>query len=104
MDATSTPTTKAPAAPVWRGPRMLRAFRHRDFRLLWLGMLVVNALQPLQFITMSLYLLDRGGSHAGIALAGGLGAARGSGMLLFALIGGVFADRIDRRRLLLLVQ
>ncbi len=88
----------------WSGPRMLRAFRHRDFRLLWSGMLVVNALMPLQFITASLYLLNRGGKDAGILLAGVLAAVRGTGMLLFALFGGVFADRIDRRRLLILAQ
>src|SRR5216683_5759630 len=87
------------AAMPWRGPRLVRSFRHRDFRLLWAGMLVVNALLPLQFVTASLYLLDRGGKSGGIALAGGLAASRGAGMLVFALIGGVFADRIDRRRL-----
>ncbi|MHB8576475.1 MAG: MFS transporter, partial [Dehalococcoidia bacterium] len=104
MEAATTATETAPVAPLWRGPRMLRAFRHRDFRLLWTGMLVVNALLPLQFITMSLYLLDRGGPQAGIALAGGLAAVRGCGMLLCAVVGGVFADRIDRRRLLMLAQ
>lgn len=67
-------------------------------------MLAVNALLPLQFVTASLYLLHLGGNSAGIALAGALAASRGAGMLTFALIGGVFADRIDRRRLLILVQ
>jgi predicted MFS family arabinose efflux permease len=83
---------------------MLRSFRHRDFRLLWLGMLAVNALLPLQFITLSLYLLDRGGSSSGVLLVGVLAAVRGTGMLLCALFGGVIADRIDRRRLLLTAQ
>jgi predicted MFS family arabinose efflux permease len=87
-----------------RGPRVLRSFRHRDFRLLWLGMLVVNALLPLQFVTASLYLLHRGGAATGVALAGGLAASRGAGMLCCALVGGVYADRMDRRRLLLAVQ
>src|SRR5205823_5492129 len=77
--------------PPWRGPRLLRAFRYRDFRLLWIGMLLVNAMMPLQFTTSSLYLLDRGGKSGGIALVGVLAAVRGSGMLLFALFGGVLA-------------
>src|SRR6266567_4668624 len=97
-------TVASPELPPWRGPALVRAFRYRDFRLLWIGMLLVNALQPLQFTTASLYLLDRGGKGSGIILAGVLAAVRGSGMLLFALYGGVFADRLDRRLLLLLVQ
>jgi len=82
----------------------LGALRFRDYRLLWCGMLAMSALMPLQFTTLLLYLQEVPPENVQLLLAGALGAMRGGVMLLAGIPGGALADRLDRRRLLLLTQ
>lgn len=72
-------------------------FRHRDFRLLWTGLIVSNTGSWMQFVAMG-YLVDRLTQSA--LYLGVLAAVQAVPRLLFALVGGTAADRIDRRRLL----
>lgn len=79
------------------------AFKFRDYRLLWGGLLLSSFNLPLQFFVQAWFIQRRAGDYA-VLLQGVLGAVLGAGMLLFSLYGGVLADRVDRRRLLMLVQ
>ncbi len=71
---------------------------HRNFRLLWTGMLVSHIGSWMQFIALG-YLIDQL-TKAPIYL-GLLGLSQAVPRLLFAFLGGVAADRLDRRRVLL---
>ncbi len=82
-----------------RGPRTAFApLRERNFRLLWTGLLISQTGSWMQFIALG-YLVDQL-TKAPIYL-GLLGLSQAIPRLLFAFIGGVAADRLDRRRLLL---
>lgn len=82
----------------------LRALRHRDYSLMWVGILCGSALVPMQFVAQILFLSEHTGEGSRLVLSGLLGAARGSAMLSFSLFGGALADRFDRRRLLMVSQ
>lgn len=90
------------------GPRRrrspIRALRHRDYALLWSGILFGSALVPMQFVTQVLFLVEYSGDGSRLVLSGLLGASRGAAMLTFSLFGGALADRFDRRRLLIVSQ
>src|SRR4051812_43556298 len=76
------------------------ALAQRDFRLLLAGSALVSFVQPMQFLTQLFWVQDTYPEHS-IFFVGLLGASRGSAMLLFSLLGGAFADRFERRRVLL---
>ena len=72
--------------------------RHRDFALLWAGFFVSQIGSQMQIVAVAwqVYRL----TNDPLAL-GALGLARVLPVILFGLAGGVFADVVDRRRLLL---
>src|SRR5215213_5378885 len=77
------------------------ALRHRDFRLLWLGQIVSVTGSQMQFVAINwhVYLLTKS------ALALGLvGLFRGVPIILCSLAGGVVADAVDRKRLMIVTQ
>ena len=77
------------------------SLRHRDFRLLWMGQIVsvTGSQMQLAAINWHIYLLTRS------ALALGLvGACRAVPIILCSLMGGVVADVVDRRRLMMATQ
>jgi MFS family permease len=84
----------ATGGTVWRA---FSPLRHRNFRLLWSGMLVSQTGSWMQFIALG-YLIDQI-TRAPIYL-GLLGVSQALPRLLFAFLGGVVADRFDRRRVL----
>jgi len=76
----------------------LAPLRYRNFRLLWTGLVVSNTGSWMQFVALG-YLVDRlTGSPLYLGLLAG---AQAVPRLLFALVGGTTADRVDRRGLLL---
>ena len=79
----------------------LPALAHRDFRVLWLGMVFASGTIAFQYYAQIWLIYSLTGSAL---LLGVLGAARGAGMLLAATWGGVLADRMDRRTLLMLIE
>src|SRR6202453_1507674 len=81
--------------------RILRAFRHRYFRLMWIGACVsTTGTFVQQFAQSSLvYDLTKNPFYLGLDLF--LGQLP---IMLFSLFGGVFADRMDRRKMLLYSQ
>jgi MFS family permease len=77
------------------------SLRHRDFRLLWIGQIisVTGSQMQLAAINWHIYLL----THSALAL-GLLGACRAVPIILCSLMGGVVADVVDRRRLMVMTQ
>ena len=81
---------------------MFAAFRHRDFRMLWGGLVVSNLGMWMQFTAMGYFITHAaGGSHRAVLDLGLLGAARAVPVLLLSPIAGVVADTVPRRRVLL---
>ena len=76
----------------------------RDFRLLFLGLLIGQALSPFQFLAQIIWIQLSAEEDVRILLIGLIAAVRGAGMLVFGLYGGALADRFDRRRLLIATQ
>ena len=76
----------------------------RDFRLLFLGLLLGQALTPFQFVAQIIWVQVSAPEDLRIVLVGLIAAVRGAGMLSFGLFGGALADRFDRRRLLIVTQ
>ena len=89
----------APAA--MEMPRMVRALRHRDFRLFWGGNLLSNVGTWMQNIAQGWLVLELSNSAFWLGV---VGFAASAPMLVFTLLGGVIADRVDRRRLMLRTQ
>ena len=82
-------------------PHLLRALRSRDFRLYFSGQLISLAGTWMQQIAMS-WLAYRL-SHSAFVL-GLIGFASQLPILAFGGFGGVWSDRVDRRRLLMWTQ
>lgn len=76
------------------------ALESRDFRLLFAGSVLVSFVMPMQFLTQVFWVQERYPERE-VLFVGLLGAARGSAMIAFGLIGGALADRLERRRLLI---
>jgi MFS family permease len=82
-------------------PSVFSALRHRDFRLFLSGQLVSQCGTWVQTVAQGWLVLELTDS----ALAVGLVTALGSlPILLFTLYGGVVADRVDKRRFVILLQ
>jgi MFS family permease len=94
-----TPPERAKASPGF-----LRAFKSLsipDFRTLWIGMLFNVAAMQVNIVARSWLAYDLSGS----ALVLGIVAlARGLPQIIFSPIGGVAADRFDKRKLLVISQ
>lgn len=80
---------------------MFRALSHRDFRLFWLGAFLSNTGTWMQAVAQGWLVLLLTNSAFWLGLDGFMATAPG---FIFTLLGGVFADLIDRRRLLLYTQ
>jgi MFS family permease len=78
--------------------RTLAAFTYRDFRVLWFGAFTSTVGTWMQKVAQSWLVLDLTKSSFFLGLDDFLGQLP---ILLFTLVGGVIADRHDRRRLLL---
>ena len=78
--------------------RVFKAFEYREFRLLWFGACTSSIGTWMQSVAQSWLVFTISGSAFMLGLDGFLGQIP---ILLFSLIGGVIADRIDRRRVLL---
>src|SRR6185503_4449560 len=78
-----------------------RAFTYPNFRLLWTGAFTSSTGTWLQEVAQSWLVYTLTGSTVLLGLTAFLA---GAPILLFSLIGGVVADRMDRCKLLLLSQ
>ena len=84
-----------------RPGQMVSSLRQRNYRLFFFGQLVSVAGTWMQSVAQSFLVLDL--THSGTQL-GLTSAARFLPMFLFGPVGGVFADRMDRKRVLYVTQ
>jgi MFS family permease len=78
--------------------RMLKPLRRRDFALLWAGMSVSFLGDGVYLVAIAFQVYAITNDPAALAL---VGFAWSGGMVAFLLLGGVLADRFDRRRVML---
>jgi len=98
---TQNPNPKPEAVPALR--RLAAALHYRDFRVLWIGAFTSSIGTWMQKVAQNWLVLTLTGSASAFYL--GLDTFLGEApILLFTLIGGVIADRRDRRQLLLMSQ
>ena len=86
---------------VARLPRIAQALRHRDFRLFWAGNLLSNIGTWMQNVAQGWLVLDLTNSAFWLGV---VGFAASIPILFFALIGGVIADHMNKRKLLMATQ
>jgi MFS family permease len=87
--------------PTHRKGTARAAFAHRDFRVMWFGSFGSNVGSWMQQVVLGSYAYRLTGSGAFVGL---LGFAQLGPLLLLSIPGGVLADVVDRRRLLVLLQ
>src|SRR6266705_4138539 len=80
---------------------MFRALRHRNFRLFWSGAFLSNTGTWMQAVAQGWLVLELSNSPFWLGVDGFMATAPG---LVLTLAGGVFADLVDRRKLLLYAQ
>jgi predicted MFS family arabinose efflux permease len=78
--------------------RVFKAFQYRDFRLMWIGACTSSIGTWMQIVAQGWLIYRLSHSAFLLALDQVLG---GTPIFLFSLIGGVVADRVERRRILL---
>src|SRR5574338_953203 len=91
----------SPRPSTARRSGMFRALSHRNYRLFWLGAFLSNVGTWMQAVAQGWLVLQLTNSAFWLGLDGFMATAPG---FVLTLLGGVFADRIDRRRLLLYTQ
>ncbi|MGB9804829.1 MFS transporter, partial [Desulfofundulus sp.] len=78
-----------------------RALQYRNFRLLWISLLISNAGTWMQMVAQGwlIYELTRSAFYLGL-----VGLMQAVPRFTFSLFGGAVADRLDRKRLLCFTQ
>src|ERR1700747_2061479 len=79
-----------------------RVLRHREFRLFWIGLVISATGTWMQIVALSLFVLKI--THGSAFALGTVLLTQALSFFFFALIGGNLADRLDKRRVLLLTQ
>lgn len=77
------------------------ALRHRNFRLFWIGYLIAVFGQNIELVAQGWLMYDLTNSPLFLGLAG---ASNAVPQIALSFFGGALADRVDRRRLLLVTQ
>jgi MFS family permease len=104
INSSTAPESEQPSPPPHHKSQRypaLAALRHRDFRLLWLGQIVSVTGSQMQLVAISwhVWLLTRSALALGL-----IGLFRGGPIIVCSLLGGVVADTVDRRRLMMATQ
>lgn len=94
----SAPREPVTPAPPLAGHRPFAAFGHPQFRIVWTGSFVSNIGSWMQTVAQGWLVLELTDSAFMLGVVGFAGTLP---FLVLLLLGGVFADRTDRRRLLM---
>ena len=78
-----------------------RVLRHRDFRLLFLGQSASAVGDQVVFVALALYVTEETGSATDLGLILAAGSLPMIGLLL---VGGVWADRLPRHRIMIVAD
>ena len=81
--------------------RLPPALQHRDFRVFWTGALFSAVGTQFTMVAMAWHVYDLTGSALQVGL---LGLGRAVPQIGFAILGGLIADTMDRKRLMILLQ
>lgn len=81
--------------------RAFSALRHRNFRLFWTGQIISFTGTWVQYVAQGWLVLKLTDSPFYLGLVGAAGSLP---VLLFTLIGGVVADRVQKRAIIILTQ
>ena len=92
---------ESPSARETKLPQMARALRNPNFRLFWSGNFLSNIGTWMQNVAQGWLVLVLTNSAFWLGVVGFAGSIP---FLIFTLFGGVIADRVDKRRLLLVTQ
>jgi MFS family permease len=96
------PRPRRPSRPRDRQlPQIVRALRNPNFRLFWSGNFLSNIGTWMQNVAQGWLVLSLTGSAFWLGVVGFAGSIP---FLVFTLFGGVVADRVNKRRLLLVTQ
>jgi MFS family permease len=82
-------------------PAMLRALRHRDFALLWLGQGISLVGDGVYLVAIAWLVYDLSNAPSALAL---VGVAWTLPLVAALLVTGVISDRVERRRLLIIAD
>jgi len=82
-------------------PRAVRALRNRNFRLFWTGNFLSNIGTWMQNVAQGWLVITLTNSSFWLGVVGFAGSIP---FLIFTLFGGVVADRVNKRRLLIVTQ
>jgi MFS family permease len=95
------PTTTDISQPLTKAPSHWSVLRNRNYALLFWGQMISAAGTQMQIVAVAwqVYLL----THSAVAL-GAIGLIQAIPRLLLSLVGGVFADVLDRRKLLIVIE
>jgi MFS family permease len=99
MTTTTQPQTQIPQTN--RIAAMFRALSHRNFRLFMTGAFLSNAGTWMQTVAQSWLVLQLTNSGTWLGIDNFMATAPG---ILLTLVGGVIADKVDRKRLLIYMQ
>jgi MFS family permease len=81
--------------------RTFASLRHRDFRIFYVGQLISVTGTWMQQVALGWFVLELTGS---LFLLGVTSAVRSLPILLFSFVGGIAADRFDRKRIILVAN
>ena len=81
--------------------RVFKAFQYRDFRLMWVGACTSSIGTWMQIVAQGWLVYQLSHSQRLLGLNEFLA---GLPIFLFTLVGGVVADRVERRKILLMSQ
>ena len=82
-------------------PKALQPLRIRDFRLLWSGLAISLTGDGIWLVAIAFQVIELGGGPVQLSLvAGGYSV----GMLAFVLVGGIAADRLPRRAVMIVAD
>src|SRR6266566_495709 len=89
------------AAPAKRSPGPWRVLRNRNYALMFWGQLISSSGTQMQVVAVAWQVLLL--THNPVAL-GLIGLVQAIPRLIFSLVGGVLADMIDRRKMLIIIE
>ena len=89
------------AASTKRSPGPWRVLRNRNYALMFWGQLISSSGTQMQVVAVAWQVLLL--THNPVAL-GLIGLVQAIPRLIFSLVGGVLADMIDRRKMLILIE
>src|ERR687891_42173 len=80
---------------------LLAPLRHRDYRVFWIGLLLSSIGSQFTTVAIAWQIYELTNSPLQLGL---MGLARGAPMLVLLLFGGVLADAVNRRHLMMATQ